>query len=77
MLTYDEILEQALQLSAEEQQELLNALQLALEAHALPLGSFKRLAAFGRLMPKTGEPDDVAQHADEFLHELLSNEANP
>lgn len=72
MLTYQELLEQALQLEADDLQALVAALQLALAAYnEAPLGSFARLAAGGLMMTFADTPDNLSEHADEFLNELM------
>lgn len=75
MLTYDEILEQALQLTAAEQQTLIVALENALEQQPEALTPLARLALAARKTPISGKPNTEFQRisdiADEVVNELM------
>lgn len=69
MMTYQELLEQALQLQEDELEAFIAELQSALvQLVEAPPGSFARLAAGGLKMTLADAPDDLSEHADEFLN---------
>lgn len=75
MLTYQELLEQALHLSDIERLALAEALQRTVN-NGEPLTSLQRLAIGALGAPRSGVPDDTSERADEVLREIIPQHLN-